>query len=146
MTEILYASEDEQVKRYSSIDQFKEYVHTTKQGGSCPIIFDQLDGIGECGGIKSHPVAITFGESDYIYPEGRCTYVSDHFIYVDKEGVEHRLLPECQGGLGEFYDVFVKSNSFVNFDDDSSLGLHNETTLRVGLDYVKASETLPPAD
>lgn len=146
MTEILYASEDEQVKRYSSIDQFKEYVHTIKQGGSCPIIFDQLDGIGECGGIKSHPVAITFGESDYIYPEGRCTYVSDHFIYVDKEGVEHRLLPECQGGLGEFYDVFVKSNSFINFDDDSSLGLHNETTLRVGLDYVKASETLPPAD
>ena len=146
MTEILYASEDEQVKRYSSIDQFKEYVHTIKQGGSCPIIFDQLDGIGECSGIKSHPVAITFGESDYIYPEGRCTYVSDHFIYVDKEGVEHRLLPECQGGLGEFYDVFVKSNSFINFDDDSSLGLHNEATLRVGLDYVKASETLPPAD
>ena len=144
MTEILYAVEDEQVKRHSSIDQFKEYIHATKHGGSCPIIFDQLDGIGECSGIKSHPVAITFGDSDYIYPEGKCTYASDRFVYTDKEGVEHRLLPECQGGLGEFYDVFVKSNSFTNFDDDSSLGVHNETTLRVGLDYVKAIESLPP--
>ena len=72
--------------------------------------------------------------------------MSDRFVYVDKEGVEHRLLPECQGGLGEFYDVFIKSNSFINFDDGSSLGLHNESTLRVGLDYVRASETLPPAD
>lgn len=146
MTEILYPDESPQVKTHSSIDQFKDYVHVVKQGGPVPIVFDQIDYIGECSGVHSHPVVITFGEGEYVYPEGRCTYVSDKFIYVDQEGVESRLLPECQGGKGEMYETFVRSNSFLNFDDDSSFGVHNRTTLRVGLDYVKADESLPPVD
>lgn len=149
MAEILYSDENPQVKTLSSIDQFKDYIHTIKQGGSAPIVFEQLDYIGECSGVHSHPVVVTFSKNEYVYPEGKCTYTSDHFIYVDKEGVEHRLLPECQGGLGEFYDIYVKSNSFINFDGDAggnSLGLHQSKTLRVGLDYVRATESLPPAD
>lgn len=149
MTDILYADDGkESVKRHSSIDQFKDYISAWKQGGLAPVVFDQLDYIGDCSGIHSHPVVITFGDSNFVYPEGHCTYVSEKFIYVDKEGVEHRLLPECQGGLGEFYDTYIKSNSFINFDGDnggSSLGIHNEATLRVGLDYVKCDESLPPA-
>ena len=149
MAEILYSDEKPQVKAYSSIDQFKDYVKAWKQGGYCPIVFDQLDYIGECSGVHSHPIAVTFGSDEYVYPEGKCVYFSDKFVYLDKEGVEHRLLPECQGGLGEFYDAFIKSNSFVNFDDDnsdSSLGVHNETPLRIGLSYYRAGGSLPPAD
>lgn len=147
---ILYAEEKEQVHRHSSIDQFKDYISTWKQGGLAPIVFDQLDYIGECSGLHSHPVAITFGESEYVYPEGRCTYVSDKFVYVDKQGVEHIQLPECFGGGGEIIPVYVDKNTFVNFDSDggdaSSLGVHQTKTLRIGLDYAKADESLPPVD
>lgn len=144
--EILYATNDAQVKRHSSIDQFKGFLSTYKKGGWAPIVFDQLDGI-VCETVKIHPVVISFGDDlGYIFPEAHCTYSSDHFITVDKEGVEQRLLPECFGGKGDFYDFYSKSNSFINFDDASSLGIHNTKKLRTGLDFVKANETLPAVD
>ena len=148
---ILYAEEKEQVHRHSSLDQFKDgFISAWKQGGWAPILFDQLDSIGECSGIKSHPVIVSFGyDLGYIFPEKKCTYVSDRFIYFDKRGVEQRVLPECFGGKGEFFDLYVDKSSFINFDGDdggSSLGTHNKTTLRIGVDYVKADETLPAID
>ncbi len=143
--DILYPVEDAQVRRYSSIDQFGQFVSAWKQGGWAPIVFDQLDGI-TCDEIKTHPVIIEWSGLGYVFPEGRCTYSSDHFIYVDKQGVEQKLLPECMGGKGEFYDYYVNKSSFVNFDNDASLGVHNTKRLRVGLDYVIANETLPPAN
>lgn len=143
--DILYPVEDAQVRRYSSIDQFGQFVSAWKQGGWAPIVFDQLDGI-TCDEIKTHPVIIEWSGLGYVFPEGRCTYSSDHFIYVDKQGVEQKLLPECMGGKGEFYDYYVNKSSFVNFDNDASLGVHNTKRLRVGLDYVIANETLPPVD
>ena len=143
--DILYPVEDAQVRRYSSIDQFGQFVSAWKQGGWAPIVFDQLDGI-TCDEIKTHPVIIEWSGLGYVFPEGRCTYSSDRFIYVDKQGVEQKLLPECMGGKGEFYDYYVNKSSFVNFDNDASLGVHNTKRLRVGLDYVIANETLPPAD
>lgn len=144
--DILYPTEDAQVHRHSSIDQFEGFLSAYVKGGWAPLIFDQLDGI-VCETVKTHPVAISFGgDLGYIFPEAHCTYSSDHFIYVDKEGIEQQVLPECFGGKGEFYDKFVKSNSFINFDDGSSLGVHNEKQLRTGLSYVIADETLPPVD
>lgn len=144
--EMLYPDEHEQVHRHSSIDQFRGSLSTMVKGGWAPIVFDQLDGIN-CETIMSHPVIISFGgDVGYVFPEAHCTYASDHFVYFDKEGVEQKLLPECFGGGGEFYDTFIKSNSFVNFDDDSSVGTHNTKTLRTGLSYVLADETLPAAD
>lgn len=146
MTQILYPEENPEVKRYSSIDQFKGFISTYKQGGLAPLVFDQLDGI-RCETIKTHPVVLTFYDSlGYIFPEGRCTYTSDKFVYFDKEGVEKKPLPSCFGGGGEFYDTWVEANAFVNFDDDSSIGVHDKQTLRVGLDYVKCDETLPAVD
>ena len=145
MAETLYADECPQVKISSSIDQFKEYVSAWKQGGLAPIVFDQLDYIGDCSGVHSHPVAITFGDNEYVYPEGRCVYFSDKFVYTDKEGVEHRLLPECMGGKGEMYETFISSNNFINFDDNTSLGIRSKAALRVGLSMVRAKESLPPA-
>lgn len=144
--DILYPDEHDQVHRHSSIDQFRGFLSTMVKGGWAPIVFDQLDGIN-CETIISHPVIISFGgDVGYIFPEAHCTYASDHFVYFDKEGVEKKLLPECFGGGGELYDAFVKSNSFVNFDDDSSVGTHNTKTLRTGLSYVLADENLPAVD
>lgn len=144
---ILYPDEgNEQVHRHSSIDQFRGFLSVMKKGGWAPIVFDQLDGIN-CEDIVSHPVIISFGDDiGYVFPEAHCTYASDHFVYFDKEGVEQKLLPECFGGGGEFYDKFIKSNTFVNFDDDTSVGVHNRKQLRTGLSYVLADESLPPAD
>lgn len=144
--DILYPDEHEQVHRHSSIDQFRGFLSTMVKGGWAPIVFDQLDGIN-CETIMSHPVIISFGgDVGYVFPEAHCTYASDHFVYFDKEGVEQKLLPECFGGGGEFYDTFIKSNSFVNFDDDSSVGVHNTKKLRTGLSYVLADENLPAID
>ena len=144
--DILYPVDDAQVHRHSSIDQFKGFLSVYVKGGWAPLIFDQLDGI-VCDEIKTHPVAISFGDDlGYIFPEAHCTYSSDHFIYFDKEGVEQKLLPECFGGKGEFYNEFVKSNSFINFDDGTSLGIHKSKTTRTGLSYVIADETLPAVD
>lgn len=140
---ILYPTNDAQVHRHSSIDQFRGFLSTMKKGGWAPIVFDQLDGI-TCETIKSHPIIISFGDDiGYVFPEAHCTYTSDKFVYFDKEGVEQRPLPSCFGEGGLFYDFYIKSNSFVNFDDDTSVGTHNEIRLRTGLDYVLADETLP---
>lgn len=150
MATILYPDEKPMVHRKSSIDQFGDFLSVMKKGGWAPIVFDQLDSIKECGGIKTHPITISWGNDvGYIFPESHCSYASDHFIYVDKEGVEQKLLPECFGGGGEFYDVFIKSNSFINFDGPdggSSVGVHETKTLRTGLSYVLADENLPAVD
>lgn len=143
---ILYPEDRSEVKRHSSIDQFKGFLSVMKQGGWAPIVFDQLDGI-TCETIHSHPVIISFGNDiGYIFPEAHCTYASEKFVYFDKEGVEQRLLPECFGEGGEFYGEFIKSFSFVNFDDDTSVGTFNKNRLRTGLSYVLADETLPAVD
>ena len=143
---ILYPTNDAQVHRHSSIDQFKGFLSVMKKGGWAPIVFDQLDGIN-CEDVVSHPVIISLSNDiGYVFPEAHCTYASEHFVYFDKEGVEQKLLPECFGGGGEFYDKFIKSNTFVNFDNDSSVGVYNKKRLRTGLSYVLADEDLPPSD
>lgn len=146
---MLYPDEHPQVNRHSSIDQFNGFLAALKQGGLAPIVFDQLDGI-TCETIKTHPVVVSFGEDiGYIFPEAHCTFTSDKFVYFDKEGVEQRPLPSCFGGKGEFYDVYVNKNSFINFDgpdSGSSLGTHSKSSIRTGLSYVLADESLPPVE
>lgn len=67
--DILYPTEDAQVHRHSSIDQFKGFLSVYVKGGWAPLIFDQLDGI-VCDKIKTHPVAISFGgDLGYVFPE-----------------------------------------------------------------------------
>lgn len=141
--EMIYADEKPQVHRHSSIGQFRGFLSVAKKGGWTPIVFDQLDGI-TCETITSHPVVLSLSDDiGYVFPEAKCSYASDKYLYYDKEGVEQRLLPEEFGGGGEFYDAFVRANSFVTFDNGQSLGVHNKQTLRVGLSYCLAEETLP---
>lgn len=56
--EILSASDKEQVKRYSSINQFNSMLHVTEKGEAIPIVSDWLDEIDCNGHIKSHKVMI----------------------------------------------------------------------------------------
>lgn len=144
--DILYPTDDAQVHRHSSIDQFRGFLSTMVKGGWAPIVFDQLDG-AVCDVVKHHPVIIAFGNDvGYVFPEAHCSYASDHFVYFDKEGVEQKLLPECFGGGGEFYQEYVRKNTFVNFDSDDSVGVHNRKELRVGLDFCLADKNLPAVD
>lgn len=144
--DVLYPDEHPMVNRHSSIDQFANFLSTMKKGGWSPIVFDQLDGIN-CETIISHPVVISWGgDIGYIFPESHCTYASDHFIYFDKNGVEQKLLPECFGGGGDFYQEYVNKNTFVNFDSGDSVGVHNTKTTRTGLSYVTATDSLPAVD
>ena len=147
MSQILYADEGkEQVHRHSSIDQFKNFLSVMKKGGWAPIVFDQLDSI-ICGEIKSHPIIISFGDDiGYVFPEAHCVYASDKFVYFDKQGVEQKILPECFGGGGAFYEEFINANTFVNFSNDASVGTHNTLWLRTGLDLVLADKNLPSVD
>lgn len=144
--DILYPVNDAQVHRHSSIDQFRGFLSVMKKGGWAPIVFDQLDGIN-CQTVISHPVVISWdGDLGYVYPEAHCSYASDHFVYFDENGTVEKALPECFGEGGGFYQEFINANSFVNFDDGTSLGSHNILRTRTGLSYVTADETLPPVD
>lgn len=148
--EILYPDEgNEQVHRHSSIDQFRGFLSVMKKGGWTPIVFDQLDGIN-CETIISHPVIISFGgDIGYVFPEAHCTYASDKFVTADKQTIETAVLPSCFGENGDFYEYWTDKRTFINFDGDaggSSVGVHNQTTLRIGLSYVKADESLPPVE
>lgn len=142
---MLYPNEgNEQVKRKSSIDQFRGFLSVMTKGGWTPIVFEQLDGI-TCDHIRSHPVIISLSDDiGYVFPEAHCTYTSDKFVYFDKEGVEQLPLPNCFGGEGEFYDTYVRKNTFINLDDGSSVGTHNLLQLRTGLSYTLCDENLPP--
>lgn len=143
---MLYPDEHPVVHRHSSIDQFRGFFATMKKGGWAPIVFDQLDSI-TCGKIKHHPVVLSLGDDiGYIFKDAQCSYTLDKFVYFDKQGVEQKLLPSCQGGNGEFYDSFFKGYTFVDFDGDTSLGSHNVKRLRVGTSYVTSDNMLPPVE
>ena len=143
--EILPPDEVITVRRHSSIDQYKGFLSAMTKGGYTPIQFDSLDSI-TCERVNSHPIIISYGDDiGYHYADGECVYASDLYYKFDKETVE--LVPlECwHGGDGEFYERFSKGVAFTNFDN-ASLGTHNVKRLRVGTDYVKADEFLPPVD
>lgn len=142
----LYSDENPQVNRKSSINQYGGFFAVKCQGGWTPIVFDQLDGVN-CQTVNSHPIVLSFtNDVGYHFPEARCSYTSEKFIYADKEGVEQKLLPSCFGGSGEFFEQFIREYTFVNFDCDNALGVRNTQNLRVGLSYVLADETLPTDD
>lgn len=143
---MLYPDENSQVERHSSINQYNGFFAVLCQGGWSPVVFDQLDGVN-CQTVNHHPVVISFTDDiGYHYSDAHCSYASESFIYFDEEGVQEKLLPACYGGGGETYLQYVRKNTFVNFDDDASLGLYNRKDLRVGTDYVLAKETLPAVE
>lgn len=144
--EILPPDEEITVRRHSSIDQYKGFLSIYHKGGYTPIQFDMIDGI-TCNKIHHHPIIISYGDDiGYHYQDAECTYASDDYILFDKKTTELVTLPCANGGQGEFYERHIDGHTFVNFDNDTSFGTHNEKRLRIGTDYLLADEKLPAVD
>ena len=139
--EVLEPTEEKRVERLSSIYQFRHMLAVRKGDEWVPIQFDVLDGI-VCDKVLSHPAILT--DKPYIgyaFPVGECRYISDMYVQSDQKGTELKALPEFFGS--GFYESAYDRDIMVN-SDNGALGVHNDTTLRVGLDYVLAKNSLDP--
>lgn len=138
--DILYAENDQRVKAYSSIDQYKGFIATYERGGWTPIEFDELKHI-DCEKVVSQPVIIEFDDKvGYNFPIGECEYSEDLYPKFDRKEVELRALNECLGG--GFYQAAVDEENIVNFDG-AGLGVHNNYKLKIGQDYYLSDDFLP---
>lgn len=134
------ASEHRTVTKSSISQARNSKLSTTNDLGQFfPVIWDHLDYI-DCDRVKSHPIIVsTVDELDYQYPVRECTYYTDEYVYVDEQGIELRTLPHW---FGEgFYQAYVDSNDFVNFDTEA-FGTRNKETLQSGLYYVESADRL----
>lgn len=138
--EVLYHSDDRQVKTLSSIDQYRKFIATYERGGWTPIQFDYIDYI-DCGKVVSHPIIIEFGDDiGYNFPIGECEFATDEYQLFEKKEVELRALPECLGD--GFYQAYEDTDILINFDG-AALGTRNNYKLKIGQDYYLANEILP---
>lgn len=138
--EVLYHSDDRQVKTLSSIDQYRKFIATYERGGWTPIQFDYIDYI-DCGKVVSHPIIIEFGDNiGYNFPIGECEFATDEYQLFEKKEVELRALPECLGD--GFYQAYEDTDILINFDG-AALGTRNNYKLKIGQDYYLANEILP---
>lgn len=139
----LAPTNDQQVHRHSSIYQNRNTLCVMKKGEWCPIAFDRIIGIS-CGKIKTRKSALTDKPTiGYQFKVAECKYISD--VYV-KSQINDKRVEELNTWFGVgFYDA-IHNNSILINSDNGSLGEHNTTTHRVGLDYVLADRTLPSAE
>lgn len=141
--EFILPDEERVLERKSSIYQFRGFLAVRRGDEWVPIAYDVLDGI-HCDHVDSHKAVLTREPYiGYAFPVKECRYLSDTYVLGAEKGVELLPLPE-QFGVGFYesaYDRFYAVNG-----EDSSLGVSNDTTLRVGLDYVLANDSLEPAD
>lgn len=134
------ASEHRTVTKSSISQARNSKLSTTNDLGQfSPVVWDHLDYI-DCDRVKSHPIIVsTVDELDYQYPVRECTYYTDEYVYVDEQGIELRTLPHW---FGEgFYQAYVDSNDFINFDTEA-FGTRNKETLQGGLYYVESADKL----
>ena len=142
--EILYNSDDSQVEKKSSIVQHKDKLSVVSQGEYLPISFDVLETVG-CEGVKSHRAILSLNSDDigYTYPVAECRLIKDEIVYFDERGEITKKLPAWYGA-GE-YQAFNDDLVFANADN-GALGVRNNITLRMGLDYYQAKQTLPATE
>lgn len=141
--EYLNDSDEYNVRRHSSIDQYGAFLSVKKGGVNIPLRFDSLDWIN-CEGIKTHPIIISDGNDlGYNFPVGHYTYFTDTYLLGDRKEVVVEKLPHW---FGEgWYEKALNEKVFTNFDD-ASLGLRNRVDLRIGEDYVSADNILDDSD
>lgn len=140
--EILEPDEKVRVERKASNLQFKHMLAVYKGNQWVPIAFDVLDGF-LCNETLTHKAVLT--DKPYIgyaYPMNSCRYLSDVYIQSDVKGTELKVLPSWFGA--GFYEEKVDYGILVN-SANGALGVHNDTTLNIGLDYCLAKENLDPA-
>ena len=136
-------SDHDDIRRYSSIDQYVNFLAALKGGKELPIRFDNLDWIN-CDGVKTHPIIVSFGDDiGYNFPIGHYTYFTDTYVIMDRKGTEVRKLPHW---FGEgWYEKAINDKVFTNFDG-SSLGERNVHYRRIGLDYILTDKVLEDSD
>lgn len=138
---MLPAEDREQVKRYSSIDQYKCMLHVIEKGETLPITFDYLDKIDCKGRITSHKIIVKVGDwagihfpvatKKYRHTEILIGDYEDSEFYRDEDGELHEQTEALKVAVG---------------GNGSLLGLTQEKELRVGLDYVWGDKTLEAVD
>lgn len=140
MADYLPLADEHRTVTKSSIAQHKGDTLTVFRAGEhIPLVFDQIDYI-DCDKIVSHRATVTdSSELPYEYPVGHCTYLSDLYVTLDKEGEEIKKLP-CWFGDG-WYREYVNTRTYVNFDDQA-FGIRNAQHVDIGLHYVEAIDTL----
>lgn len=137
--EILEPAESNRLERKSSIYQNGGMLAVRKGDEWVPIAFDSLDGIF-CKEVRSHKAVVTLDRYiGYQFPVKECRYLSDIYIASNQTGTEMVPLPEFYGAgfFKKKYDRTIVVNSA-----SGALGEHEDMTLRIGLDYVLAKETL----
>lgn len=139
----LYPIDDDHVERKSSIFQHADLLSVMKKGEWCPVVFDHIDGV-ECEKLHTSKRALRVAEGlNYTFPVGTCHYAHDDLVLSQKDKIELRVLPE-EFGTG-LYQTHERKNVFTNVEDQA-VGTHNDITLRVGKDYVRATTTLDAVD
>lgn len=147
--EVLFPSEEKNIKTLSSIDQYGKFLSVYERGGYTPIEFDFIDYIkcigcegGDKYEVATHPVIIEFDDPiGYNFPIGECEFVTDEYLKFDRDGTELLPLPECMGD--GFYERALDGEEIVNFDNGTALGTRNNYRLKIGQDYYLANEVLP---
>lgn len=139
----LKSSDTSRLERKSSISQHSGMLSVLKKGEWCPLVADVIDSV-KCGHIVSHKAGITDQPVlGYTFPVGNYKYITDVFLTGDEDKETLAVLPEWFGS--GFYKTHIREKVFRNSGTES-LGLHNEASLRVGLDYVVAKDLLKAAD
>lgn len=140
---ILLPSEPRDVQYYSSVFQHRNKLAAWSGGEWKPIVFKQIIGI-DCDHIITRDVILADrGDLGYDYKVGDCEYTSDTYVLANVQGEETDALQEWFGA--GFYKKYRNEAAFVNFGN-GSLGNRNIHKLRIGLNYAKAKESLPPID
>ena len=135
------AVEKRRLGRYSSIYQNRGMLSIRRGDEWVPICYDVLEK-QVCDQILHHKGFLV--DEDYIgyqFPVKECTYLSQQYIVSDQKGTELKVLPDWYGA--GFYEEAYNRDIVVN-SDNGALGTTQATTLRVGLDYVLAKDTLDP--
>lgn len=139
--ETIGAVEDRPLERKSSIYQNRHMLAVRKGDEWVPISYDTLEGI-DCDTIITKRAVLT--DKPYIgyqFPVATCRRLSQTYIASDQKGSELKALPSYFGA--GFYERYYDRDIIVN-SATGALGQTNATTLRVGLDYVLAKETIDP--
>lgn len=142
--EILKASDDRQIERKSSIDQYKNFLSVFRQGGWIPISYDVLESL-TCDGAASHRAIMTDDKdwNGYHYPIATCHRIRGAYLTTDKKGLEEKDLP-CWQGKGK-YSQYVDEQRITNADNEA-IGVINDVKYRIGLDYYTCKNTLPAVE
>lgn len=139
--DVIPAVEDRKLERKSSIYQHANMLAVRRGDEWVPIAFDTLEG-WDC----DHPITRKAVVTDkayigYNFPVATRRFISDTYILSEQKGIELRALDSFFGA--GFYEAKYDRDILVN-SDSGALGTQNTQTLRIGLDYVLAKDTIDP--